>query len=49
MNTLFDFIPGVSLGIEFHGDVGVYCVLNLLILRIMFVSDEVMEELERDE
>lgn len=49
MNTLFDFISGVSLGIEFHGDVGVYCVLSLFIVRIMFVNDEVMEELERDE
>lgn len=49
MNTLVDFIHGVSVGIEFHRDVGVYCVLNLFIVRIMFVSDEVMEELERDE
>ena len=48
MNVVYDFIPGVCLGIEFHTDVGIYCVLNLFIVRIMFVNDEMLEELENE-
>lgn len=49
MNFCFDLIPGMCLGIETHYEAGIYLVLNLLIVRLMWVSDEVAEELESDD
>jgi hypothetical protein len=47
MNIYMEFVRGMNVGIEFPGD-GYHCVIHLLILRIMFVSDEIMEEVKDD-
>lgn len=39
----FDFITGMKLGIEFPGG-GLHCVLDLLIVRIVFCSEEYLED-----
>lgn len=45
MNIGLEFVRGASLGVEFPGD-GMYAVLHLLILRIFFLSDELLKEME---
>lgn len=47
MVVSIDFMRGVCVGIDFPGD-GIYCALFLGILRVMFMSNEVYNELRDD-
>jgi hypothetical protein len=48
MAVVFEFIRGMNLGVEFPGD-GIYVVLHLGPVRVMFVTRAIIDEFYRDE